>query len=65
MKIAILGDLHIGVKSSNEIMMRHQARFFRFFMEELKKHDCRNVIQLGDIWDNRREVNWRALRCEQ
>lgn len=49
MKIAILGDLHIGVKSSNEIMMRHQARFFRFFMEELKKHDCRTVIQLGDI----------------
>ena len=36
MKIAIVGDLHIGVKSSNEIMMRHQARFFKFFMDELK-----------------------------
>ena len=65
MKIAIVGDLHIGVKSSNEIMMRHQTRFFKFFMDELKKHDCKTVIQLGDIWDNRRQVNFRALQFAQ
>ena len=65
MKIAIIGDLHIGVKSSNETMMRHQARFFEFFLGELKKRDVKTIIQLGDIWDNRRQVNFRALQFAQ
>ena len=65
MKIAIIGDLHIAVKSSNEVMMRHQARFFEFFLGELKKRDVKTIIQLGDIWDNRRQVNFRALQFAQ
>lgn len=65
MKVAILGDLHIGAKSSNEIMMRHQARFFDFFLSELKRRKIQTVIQLGDIWDNRRQVNFRALQFAQ
>lgn len=65
MKIAIIGDLHIGVKSSNEVMMRHQAKFFNFFLNELKNRGVGNIIQLGDIWDNRRQVNFRALQFAQ
>ena len=65
MKIAIIGDLHIGVKSSNEVMMRHQARFFNFFLNELKNRGVGTIIQLGDIWDNRRQVNFRALQFAQ
>ena len=65
MKIAIIGDLHIGVKSSNEVMMRHQARFFNFFLNELKNRGVCTIIQLGDIWDNRRQVNFRALQFAQ
>lgn len=65
MKIAIIGDLHIGVKSSNEVMMRHQARFFNFFLNELKNRKVGTIIQLGDIWDNRRQVNFRALQFAQ
>ena len=65
MKIAIIGDLHIGVKSSNEVMMRHQARFFNFFLNELKNRNVGTIIQLGDIWDNRRQVNFRALQFAQ
>jgi len=65
MKIAILGDLHIGVKNSNDSMMFHQRRFFEFFFDYLEKNGITTVFQLGDMFDQRRQINLKALRFAQ
>ena len=61
MKIVLLGDLHIGVKGSSDVMMYHQQRFFDFLFEYLKQNNISTIIQLGDIWDNRRQANYKSL----
>lgn len=65
MKIAIVGDLHIGVRNSNDVMLAHQKRFFNFFFEELKTRDISTVLQLGDLFDQRRQINLKALQFAQ
>ena len=61
MKIAILGDLHIGAKNSAEVMFTHQAKFFKFFINELKARKIDTIFQLGDLFDSRKAINLRSL----
>lgn len=62
MKLAILGDIHVGVKSSSDVMFYHQERFFKSFFEYLDEHDIKTVIQLGDLFDSRKAINLKSLK---
>ena len=62
MKIAILGDTHFGARNDSP----HFARFFEKFYKEiffpcLEKHNIIHVIQLGDVFDRRKYVNFQTL----
>lgn len=44
MKIAILADLHIGVKNASDIMIEHQKKFFNFFFDYLEQNQIDTVV---------------------
>ena len=61
-KIVILGDLHAGCRNSNKIVEHWQERFFNeLFFPYLKEHNISRVIQLGDVYDNRRWLNMHTI----
>jgi len=62
LKIAILGDTHFG--SRNDSLVFHNL--FRSFYENtffpyLKEHGIDTVIQLGDLFDRRKYINFQSL----
>jgi DNA repair exonuclease SbcCD nuclease subunit len=62
MKIAILNDTHIGARNNSEIIIEQQRKFFEeVFFPYCDKHKIKNIVHLGDLFDNRKHVNFKAL----
>ena len=62
MKIAILNDTHCGIRNSSEVMMEYQERFYRdVFFPYLKENGITKILHLGDYYDNRKFINFKAL----
>ena len=62
MKIAILNDTHCGVRNSSEIFMNYQEEFYRdVFFPYLEEHNIKKVLHLGDYYENRTSINFKAL----
>jgi len=62
MKIAILNDTHAGIRNSSDIFMDYQERFYsEVFFPYLLENDIKQIIHLGDYYDNRKTVNFKAL----
>lgn len=57
MKIGILADLHLGVKQNDPEFLESQIRFFRVLSEKLKSLSISELFILGDIFDDRHELN--------
>lgn len=63
MKVCILGDTHFGVRNDHPIFHKHQARFYNeVFFPYLKQHNILDIIQLGDVFDRRKFVNFNTLK---
>lgn len=61
-KVAILGDLHFGIKNDSKTMIGYQASFFRdTFFPYLEKNNIKTIIQVGDIVDKRKFINYITL----
>jgi len=61
-KIAILNDTHCGIRNSSEIFMDYQEKFYRdVFFPFLKENDIKKIIHLGDYYENRTSINFKAL----
>ena len=62
MKIAILNDTHCGCRNSSDIFMDYQERFYRdVFFPYLLENDIKHILHLGDYYDNRKTINFKAL----
>jgi DNA repair exonuclease SbcCD nuclease subunit len=62
MKIAILGDTHFGVRSDHRIFHEFFSKFYTdIFFPYLKDNDIKKVIQLGDLFDRRKYINFYSL----
>lgn len=62
MKVAILNDTHCGVRNSSEIMMDYQEEFYRdVFFPYLEEHGIKKILHLGDYYENRTSINFKAL----
>jgi len=62
MKIAILNDTHAGIRNSSDIFMDYQEKFYRdVFFPYLLENDIKQILHLGDYYDNRKTVNFKAL----
>jgi DNA repair exonuclease SbcCD nuclease subunit len=55
MKIAILGDTHFGVRNGSKSFNEYFEKFYTdVFFPYLINNNIRKVIQMGDIFDNRK-----------
>lgn len=62
MKIALLNDTHCGTRNSSNIFLDNAEKFFTdVFFPYLLEHDIRHIVHLGDYFDNRKFINFRAL----
>ena len=63
MKLAILNDTHCGIRNSSDIFMDYQEKFYRdVFFPYLLENDIKQIIHLGDYYDNRKTINFKALK---
>lgn len=62
MQIAILNDTHCGIRNSSDIMMKYQERFYsEVFFPYLLENGINKILHLGDYYDNRKFINFKAL----
>lgn len=62
MKLAVLNDTHTGIRNSSDIFLDNAAKFYgETFFPYLKKHNIKQIVHLGDYYDNRKAINIKAL----
>jgi len=62
MKLAILNDTHCGVRNSSDIFIDYQRRFYEdVFFPELKRRGITHIVHLGDYYEHRRYINFKAM----
>mgnify|MGYP000157954734 FL=1 len=62
MKIALINDTHNGVRNSSEIFLKNAQTFYEnIFFPECEKHNITQIVHLGDYYDHRKFVNFKAL----
>ena len=62
MKVAILNDTHAGIRNSSDIFADNADRFYSdVFFPFLRKNNIKRIIHLGDVFDNRKFINFKSL----
>ena len=62
MKIAVINDTHCGIRSSSEVFLDNSAKFWdEIFFPYCKKNNITQILHLGDFFDHRKFVNFKAL----
>lgn len=63
MKIAILGDTHFGARNDSPAFHKLFAKFYsNIFFPYLDEHHIDTIIQLGDVFDRRKYINYQSLK---
>lgn len=63
MKIAILNDTHCGIRNASQIFLDNAADFYKnIFFPECEKRGITQILHLGDYYDHRKYVNFKALQ---
>ena len=66
LKIAILNDTHCGIRNSSDIFIDYQERFYNeVFFPYLNEHGIKNIVHLGDYYEHRRYINFKALNSNR
>jgi len=66
MKIAILGDTHFGARGDSPIFHNYFKKFYdEIFFPYLEKHNITNIIQVGDVFDRRKYINFHSLHLSR
>ncbi len=62
MKVAIINDSHFGYSNSSELFIDYQKKFYEnVFFPYCEKNGIKNILHLGDIFDNRKHISVKAL----
>jgi DNA repair exonuclease SbcCD nuclease subunit len=62
MKVAILNDTHCDVRNSSDIFLENQTRFYTdTFFPYCIENKITHVLHLGDYYDNRKQINVKAV----
>jgi DNA repair exonuclease SbcCD nuclease subunit len=62
MKIAVLGDTHFGARNDSLVFHSYFKRFFEnVFFPYLKEHEITTFVQVGDLFDRRKYINFNTL----
>jgi len=60
-KIALITDLHFGVKNDNPVWLEEQVKYYEGFINDLKSECIETVIMLGDVFDRRKYSNHETV----
>lgn len=62
MKVAILNDTHCGIRNSSDIFADNADLFYNdIFFPFLLENGITRIIHLGDVFDNRKFINFKSL----
>ena len=62
MQVAIINDTHCGVKNGSDVFLKNAKQFYtNVFFPYLKEHNIDTIIHLGDYFEHRKYVNFKAL----
>lgn len=62
MKLSIITDSHLGIKNGSDIFLDYAEKFYSdVFFPYLLKNNINRILHLGDYFDHRRYVNYKAL----
>jgi predicted phosphodiesterase len=62
MLLAILNDTHCGIRNSSEVFLDNAEKFYtEVFFPYCKEHNIKQVLHLGDYYDHRKFINFKAL----
>lgn len=62
MKICLLGDTHFGVRNDSKAFHAYYEKFYtETFFPTLEENGVRTIIQLGDLFDRRKYINFLSL----
>lgn len=63
MKIALLGDTHFGARNDSPHFHKFFAKFYdEVFFPYLEQENIQYIIQLGDVFDRRKYINFNSLQ---
>ena len=66
MKVAVLNDTHCGIRNSSDIFIKYQESFYNdVFFPYLLENDIKHILHLGDYYEHRRFVNFKALNSNR
>jgi hypothetical protein len=66
MIIPILNDTHCGIRNSSELFIDNANKFYKeVFFPFCDEHKVKKVIHLGDYYDNRKNVNIKAIQSNR
>jgi len=62
MKLPIINDTHFGVKGDSKIFREYMNTFFQnVFFPYLDQHEFKEIVHLGDVFDNRKQINVETM----
>ena len=62
MQVAIINDTHCGVKNGSDVFLKNAEKFYTdVFFPYLKENNIDSIIHLGDYFEHRKFVNFKAL----
>lgn len=62
MKVAIVTDLHFGVRNNNLFFLEKQEQFFyETFIPIIEANEIETIIIMGDVFENRKHINTEIL----
>lgn len=61
MKLLLTNDSHWGVRNSSEVFENHIVNFHKQLLKYIKKNKITKIVNLGDFFDRRKEINFRTL----
>lgn len=66
MKLAIISDTHCGIRNSSQIFIDHQRTFYEeTFFPYLLENNITKILHLGDYYENRTSINFKALNANR
>lgn len=62
MKVCVLGDTHFGARGDSLDFHKYFEKFYlEVFFPYLRENNIKTVIQLGDLFDRRKYINFNSL----
>lgn len=62
MKYLIVGDIHAGIKHNSKIFHNTLISYGKWLKKICEEKNIKNIIQLGDIFDNRTQISVETLQ---